>query len=56
VVRWIAERGWDAIQEQLFDKGTTDFSAYSEIEPLMVLVNEAKGLYLFNGHLLQVMR
>jgi len=50
VMKWIVVNGWDNIQERLFDNGETDYTLYSKIEPHMVVVNAAKGIYLMKGH------
>ena len=50
VLTWIAVHGWEGIQERLFDMGETEYGLYSKLEPQMVEVNAAKGIYLLKGH------
>jgi len=50
VLSWLLVHGWEGVQERLFDLGETDYESYSKIEPRMVEVSAAKGIYLLNGH------
>ena len=51
---WLHRNGWDAVQERLFDLGETRYGRYARIEPDMVSLDEARGLYLWRGRTLRL--
>ena len=51
---WVRRNGWDAVQERLFDLGETRYGRYSRIEPDMVALDEARGLFLWRGRTLRL--
>lgn len=51
---WLSAHGWRDIQAHLLDAGYTRYDKYSEIEPQMLALDEASGLYLHQGRTLQL--
>lgn len=52
--KWLSAHGWRDIQAHLLDAGYTRYEKYSEIEPQMLALDEASGLYLYQGRTLQL--
>ena len=51
---WLLEHGWKDVQSHLFDAGYTRYEEFSAIEPHMMALDEAAGLYLYEGRALQL--
>lgn len=51
---WLEINSWKDIQANLLDAGYTRYEKYSQIEPHMMALDEASGLYLYQGRTLQL--
>jgi hypothetical protein len=52
--QWLDTHDWNDLQAHLLDAGYTRYEKYSQIEPQMLALDEAAGLYLYRGKILQL--
>ncbi len=52
--QWLEIHDWKDLQANLLDAGCTSYDKYSQIEPHMLGLDEAAGVYLYQGQILQL--
>ena len=52
--QWLEIHDWKDLQAHLLDAGCTSYDKYSQIEPHMLGLDEAAGVYLYQGQILQL--